>query len=61
MGKNLGQLAGTGYLIPSFCINLLSKDQEELSNICSDENKYDEIFILNEKNSHIIFWFLIFN
>ena len=27
-----------------FCINLLSKDQEELSNICSDENKYDERF-----------------
>tara|TARA_B100000965_G_scaffold312192_3_gene271925 strand:- start:2442 stop:2906 length:465 start_codon:yes stop_codon:yes gene_type:complete len=27
-----------------FCINLLNKDQEELSNICSDENKYSERF-----------------
>ena len=31
-----------------FCINLLNKDQEELSNICSDENKYSERF--NDKN-----------
>ena len=27
-----------------FCINLLNKDQEELSNICSDEDSYDERF-----------------
>jgi flavin reductase (DIM6/NTAB) family NADH-FMN oxidoreductase RutF len=31
-----------------FCINLLNKDQEELSNICSDEDSYDERF--NDKN-----------
>jgi flavin reductase (DIM6/NTAB) family NADH-FMN oxidoreductase RutF len=31
-----------------FCINLLNKDQEELSNICSDEDGYDERF--NDKN-----------
>jgi len=35
-----------------FCINLLSKDQEELSNICSDENKYDERFNDNNWNSN---------
>ena len=34
-----------------FCINLLSKDQEELSNICSDENKYDERFNDNNWNT----------
>ena len=27
-----------------FCINLLKKDQEELSNICSDEESYEERF-----------------
>ena len=27
-----------------FCINLLNKDQEDLSNICSDEDSYDERF-----------------
>ena len=27
-----------------FCINLLKKDQEELSNICSDEVSYEERF-----------------
>ena len=27
-----------------FCINLLNKDQENLSNICSDEDSYDERF-----------------
>ena len=27
-----------------FCINLLNKDQEELSNICSDEDGYEERF-----------------
>ena len=27
-----------------FCINLLNKDQEELSNICSNEDSYDERF-----------------
>ena len=31
-----------------FCINLLKKDQEELSNICSDEESYEEGF--NNKN-----------
>ena len=31
-----------------FCINLLNKDQEKLSDICSDENKYSERF--NDKN-----------
>ena len=31
-----------------FCINLLNKDQEDLSNICSDDNKYDQRF--NDKN-----------
>jgi len=31
-----------------FCINLLNKDQEELSNTCSDEDKYDQRF--NDKN-----------
>ena len=31
-----------------FCINLLKKDQEELSNICSDEESYEERF--NNKN-----------
>ena len=27
-----------------FCINLLNKDQEDLSNICSDEDSYEERF-----------------
>ena len=27
-----------------FCINLLKKDQEDLSNICSDEESYEERF-----------------
>tara|TARA_B100000927_G_scaffold278081_1_gene260400 strand:- start:325 stop:729 length:405 start_codon:yes stop_codon:yes gene_type:complete len=27
-----------------FCINLLNKDQKELSNICSDEDRYDQRF-----------------
>ena len=27
-----------------FCINLLNKDQEELSNICSDEDRYEQRF-----------------
>ena len=27
-----------------FCINLLNNDQEDLSNICSDENMYDQRF-----------------
>ncbi len=31
-----------------FCINLLNKDQEELSNTCSDEDKHDQRF--NDKN-----------
>ena len=31
-----------------FCINLLNKDQEELSNTCSDEEKHEQRF--NDKN-----------
>jgi flavin reductase (DIM6/NTAB) family NADH-FMN oxidoreductase RutF len=31
-----------------FCINLLSKEQEYLSNVCSDEEKYDQRF--DDKN-----------
>ena len=31
-----------------FCINLLNKDQEELSNTCSDEDKHEQRF--NDKN-----------
>ena len=31
-----------------FCINLLNNDQEDLSNICSDEDMYDQRF--NDKN-----------
>ena len=31
-----------------FCINLLSKEQENLSNVCSDEEKYDQRF--DDKN-----------
>ena len=27
-----------------FCINLLNKSQEELSNICSDEDRYEQRF-----------------
>ena len=27
-----------------FCINLLKKDQEDLSNICSDEESYEKRF-----------------
>ena len=27
-----------------FCINLLNKDQEELSNTCSDEDKHEQRF-----------------
>jgi flavin reductase (DIM6/NTAB) family NADH-FMN oxidoreductase RutF len=27
-----------------FCINLLTKDQHELSNICSDDQKHDQRF-----------------
>ena len=28
-----------------FCINLLTKDQHELSNICSDDQKHDQRFV----------------
>ena len=34
-----------------FCINLLKKDQEDLSNICSDEESYEKRF--NDENWNI--------
>ena len=39
-----------------FCINLLNKDQRELSNICSDEDRHDQRFNdINWNNDNIPF------
>jgi len=42
------RIHGTLIIGSKFCINLLNKDQEELSNTCSDEDKHDQRF--NDEN-----------
>ncbi len=37
-----------------FCINLLNKDQQELSDVCSDEDRHDQRFLDKNWNTNNI-------
>ena len=37
-----------------FCINLLNKDQQELSDVCSDEDRHDQRFLDKNWNTNSI-------